>query len=333
MSFITGNGNGLIAPPDIFPSGPTRPAFYLTRANDNGDVDISGSVTVEGTVFTDFIQSLSASDPIYITNPDELGGAALASSAVVIEGGANRVDISQSQVTLALVKPITSNQVDHVAGEQVGSWSSWGKDAAAAARKISDIRSVTTNPSATNMQTRLNIALATGASDPVTLLQIDTSLNGVRAIGGATFQVVDLSDSTVFAVPFNYTAEVATGGGAAMPLDATTSTFTPRYTGTYAFEMTYLFATAANGGQVNDDNVFGFRVSGAGNDYGAVVAGKAITLPASGNALPYTISSLHQLTAGTAYTVTYIYQGTAGSKGGASGGAAAGGYLLEANLV
>jgi hypothetical protein len=153
--------------------------------------------------------------------------------------------------------------------------------------------------------------------------------SGVSATADVSNVILRVQDSNgTFFVPCSYSVEIITGGGTALPLDATTSTFTPKYSGSYHFEMTYLFDTSGNGGQVNDDNVFGFRVSGAGNDYGACIAGKAITLPASGNALPYTISSIHQLIAGTTYTITYIYLGTAGSMGGTAGG-----YLLEANLV
>jgi hypothetical protein len=189
------------------------------------------------------------------------------------------------------------------------------------------------NTDATNMQIVGSTGVACGVAQicgtrQASLATKDASDNITMAFGNAvstsTALTVQDSSGTTF-VAHSYSVEVATGGGTAFPANASTSTFVPRYSGTYHFEMTYLFDAS---GVINDDNVLGFRVSGAGNDYGAVVAGKCITLPASGDALPYTISSLHQLAAGTTYTITFIYLGTAGSKGGNTGG-----YLLEANLV
>ena len=489
MSFVVGNSNGLMAPGDIFPSGPTRPAFYLTRKNEKGDVDISGNLLVGGNldvlgdagvdgdldvlggIYTNLIHEGTdiSQNPIRIVVPKNLGGnTEINLSAVIIEGGEDRVDISQAQVGLAIYKPITRGIVDQSAGEQLVALAFWGKDLSDNTIRYADVRAVITNPTTGIPTGRINFVVANGDASPDTLLQIDGSRNDVATLSNATFtsagrisaltdisaastirtaaniiagttilagtdiscvgnlrvagnsavigsstvganlttvsatvaevtanlggivfnvntvaagrvnsdatnMVVtgltgtacgvqqlcgtrsatlatkDASDNITMAfgnsvstrtaltvqdasgttfVAHSYSEEVATGGGAAMPANASTSTFVPRYSGTYHFEMTYLFDTAGNGGVVNDDNVFGFTVSGAGNDYGAVLAGKAVTLPASGNALPYTISSLHQLAADTTYTITFIYLGTAGSKGGTAGG-----YLLEANLV
>jgi hypothetical protein len=423
---------------------------YFVRKNVSGDANIVGNLTVDGKLFVDTIEPISTTEPVYIRAPNELGGEMLNNSSLIVEGGANKLDSSQNQVSIATYKPLTRGIIDYGQGEQVGSLSMWGKDTSANDTKYVDLRGVITNPINGQEESRLNFVLHK-ANANVAYLQIDTSENIVKtltntrlqaggniialadiscngdvyvgddlfvnddvncadvlatasiqanrfvslgttvpsALAGTTYRVngidagrvnhdsvnmnitgitgtagavqqicgtqvasratKDISDSITMAfgssnaprtiltvqdasstyfVSHSYSAEVATGGGAALPLDATTSTFVPRYSGSYHFEMTYIFDTSANGGVVNDDNVFGFRVSGAGNDYGACIAGKAITLPASGNALPYTISSIHQLIAGTTYTITYIYLGTAGSKGGTAGG-----YLLEANLV
>jgi hypothetical protein len=149
--------------------------------------------------------------------------------------------------------------------------------------------------------------------------------SGVSATADVSNVILRVQDSNgTFFVPCSYSVEVITGGGTDMP--SAPSTFVPRYSGTYHFEMTYTFDSS---GVIHNDNILGFRVSGAGNDYGACIAGKAINLPpAEEAAVPYTISSLHQLSAGTTYTITYIYYGEAGAKGGNTGG-----YLLEANLV
>lgn len=207
MSFITGNGNGLIAPPDIFPSGPTRPAFYLTRQNESGDVDISG------TLFVDTIEPVSTTEPVYIRAPNELGGVQLNNSALVVEGGA-LPDISNLQVTISTYKPITRGLVNHTAGEDVGSLSAWGKDTSGSDVKYADVRSLVTDPRAGMTQGRMNFIVAKNSVQS-TLLQIDASLNLVRTLDSAGFTSAgDISGNAALRVATTITAGGAiTAGG------------------------------------------------------------------------------------------------------------------------
>lgn len=305
---------------------------YYVKVGAGGSSTVAGDLTVDGTINTDSITVSPdiSLNPIYIRNPNNLGANFLNTQAVVIEGGADRTDISDNSASFAIYKPINGG-----VGSRLASVNMIGVDASGNETQYASIRSVVRSDISGAQKGQLSLLVATGFQSggkpfPEVKLQIDGSDNYIRALDGAVFQV-DGSGGTVYSVPCNYSVQVATGAGIdAFPVNGATVAFTPEFTGTYAFELTYIFDTsgAVAPAVINDNNVLGFRVSGAGNDYGACIAGKAITLPTSGSALPYTISSLHQLTAGTAYTITYIYLGSAGAKGGTAGG-----FVLEANLI
>lgn len=435
--FVVGNGNGLLASTATHRGPQTTRPFYLTDTLQNGDVEI------DGTLFVEQIQPIAVpapgGQPVYIKNPNKLGGTTiLANSALIVEGGANRSDLSGDQVSIATYKPLTRGTVDYVQGEQVGAIAFWGKDTSGNDTKYGNVQAVATNPINGQEESRINISLSKNGTQTA-YLQIDSSENIVKTLGTAQLQsagkmiaLTDIScngngafntatavqsiqanrmflngttvpsalqgtvyrvdtveggrvnhDATnmnitgltgtacavqqicgtkvasratknasnnitmafgnsdaprtilsvqdtgdTYYVPCSYSIEVATGGGVSFPASGPGASFIPKYTGTYTFEMSYLFDTGANGGVINNDNILGFNVSGVGNDYGACIAGKAITLPPSGSPIAYTISSMHQLTAETVYTINFIYHGTAGAKGGNGGG-----YVLEANFV
>jgi hypothetical protein len=305
---------------------------YYVRKGTNGNSVIPGDLTVNGDIYASTIISIPdiSLNPFYIKNPNNLGINPITESAVIIEGGADRTDISDNSASFAIYKPINGG-----VGSRLASVNMIGVDASGNETQYASIRSFVRSDTNGAQKGQLSLLVATGFQSggkpfPEVKLQIDGSDNYIRALDGAVFQV-DGSGATVYSVPCNYSVQVATGAGIdAFPANGATVAFTPEFTGTYAFELTYIFDTsgAVAPAVINDNNVLGFRVSGAGNDYGACIAGKAITLPTSGSALPYTISSLHQLTAGTAYTITYIYLGSAGAKGGTAGG-----FVLEANLI
>lgn len=469
--------SGLIPSRETCATGASN-SNYFVRVGNNGDSEIIGDLTVGGTLFVDNIEPISTTEPVYIKAPNEIGGNTVNNNALVVEGGANRIaDGSGLQVTIATYKPFTRGTINHVTGEDYGSFASWGKDTSDNDVRYGDIRMVITDPRPTNKQSRINFQVMEN-NTYTTMLQIDGSQNLVRTLGAATlasdadisantsiraatsitagtrmnavdisasaaiqagttivaggaitaggnitagatnsvigrqmtvaetstmgglggiaftvdnaaagrvnhdatkmlltsslgptfplqitcdlsaaltcskgtgataghmnaeFGAVDCSKTVLtirdktsqYFVSNSYSILIAQGGGTAFPANGSTNTITPNFSGRYTFEATYLFSVS---GDISNSNiVLGFRVSGAGDDYGAcLAAGKVVTLPTTDiPAFAYTISSGgHQLEAGTTYTITYIYQGAAGAKGGEPPiGANAGGYVIEA---
>jgi hypothetical protein len=188
--FVVGNSNGLLASSATHRSLQTVKPYYLTQQSD-------GDVVVDGTLFVDTIEPVSTTEPVYIKAPNELGGEMLNNSALVVEGGANRNDVNQLQVSIATYKPLTRGTIDYGQGEQVGSLSMWGKDTSANDTKYVDVRGVITNPTNGAEESRVNFVLQK-AGVALTLLQLDTSENVVKTLTNTRLQaggnIIGLAD-------------------------------------------------------------------------------------------------------------------------------------------
>lgn len=304
------------------------------------DINVTQDVNIGDTLFVDTIQSKTTAQPVLINDTLRTTGNILALTDISCAGDVFVTDISCTGVgAFGSTTAVTSVQANRMFlnGTTVPS------ALQGTVYRVNGVDSGRVNHDATNM----NITGLTAPAYSVRIL-CDASAalicsKGSGATAGhmnAEFGTVDCSKTVLtvrdktsqYYVANSYSVRIAQGGGTAFPLNGTTNEFTPNFSGRYTFEMTYLFSVS---GDISNSNiVLGFRVSGGDDDYGAcLAAGKVVTLPTTDiPAFPYTISSGgHQLTAGTTYTVTYIYQGAAGAKGGTPPiGANAGGYVMEA---
>lgn len=194
--FVVGNSNGLMASSATHRGPQTTRPYYLVD-DGAGNATVDGDLTVAGTLFVDTIEPISTTEPVYIRAPNELGGDLLANSGLVVEGGANRSDISSAQVSIATYKPLTRGTIDYGQGEQVGSLSMWGKDTSGNDTKYVDVRGVITNPTNGAEESRLNLVLQK-AGVALTLLQLDTSENVVKTLTNTQLQaggnIIGLAD-------------------------------------------------------------------------------------------------------------------------------------------
>jgi hypothetical protein len=188
------NTNGLTTNGDTFLTGDPESYIYVRRGR-NGDSVIDGDLTVEGNMFVQGGSTLPvinapdvSGNALYFKNPYNLGGSTdISNSVAIFEGGALRSDISQSQVTMSLYKPITRGIVDNGTGEQLSSLSSWGNDTSDNVVKYTDIRSVITSPLSTNKRARINFGVQQNGASPTSIFQIDGSQNLVQTLSGAAF--------------------------------------------------------------------------------------------------------------------------------------------------
>jgi hypothetical protein len=144
------------------------------------DVDVAGYELLG----VEYINAkLISSSPVIITNPFNLGQA-LTTSALVVQGGDYRTDISQNGVGITTSKRITRGTIDYGTGEIMGTFSTYGPDTTGTQIQYAAVRGICTNPTAGSSTGRINFAVNSGASYPV-LMQIDASLNEVSIQGNA----------------------------------------------------------------------------------------------------------------------------------------------------
>ena len=196
MPNVVNGGNGLLSSVSVAYTGADDSNIFARLGQPNtGDLIVSGSITAGGdatigdVLYVDTIEPISTTVPLYIRAPNELGGEQLNNSALVVEGGANRIDGSANQVTIATYKPLTRGTIDYGQGEQVGSLSMWGKDSSGNDTKYVDVRGVITNPINGQEESRVNFVLSK-AGVGTTYLQIDTSENIVKTLSSAKLQAM-----------------------------------------------------------------------------------------------------------------------------------------------
>jgi len=186
------NTNGLTAGSSTFYTGDPDSYAYVRRGR-NGDTTIDGDLTVAGNLAVQGESTLPtiiavdvSLNPVYIKNPKNLGINPITESAVIIEGGADRVDISNEAVTLTLYKPISMNLVGGY--EQIGSiqFAGINDNPAGEVVRYASVRGVCLNPTDNLMKGRLEFQVI---DDNVhsTRMQIDASTNLIRTDGGSRF--------------------------------------------------------------------------------------------------------------------------------------------------
>jgi len=154
---------------------------YLELDASNQKVRIARNMDMSGYSINNLnvIKSIDiSSSPIYINNPYSLGTATVSSFSLVINGGDNRLDISQSAVGLLIKKNITRGIIDYGFGEFIGNVTFMGKDTSNNNTSYASIVGIATNPTNNFEQGRINMYVRRGASS-VVLLQLDGSSNEI----------------------------------------------------------------------------------------------------------------------------------------------------------
>ena len=138
--------NGLLSCNTVYATG-SPDSNYFVKVGTNGDAEIvgdltiGGDITVGGEILASTIVSIpdASLNPFYIKNPNNLGINPITESAVIIEGGANRVDISDQAVALTLYKPFSSQTIGY---QQVGALQFAGVNTAGTTVRYGSIRAV-----------------------------------------------------------------------------------------------------------------------------------------------------------------------------------------------
>ena len=185
------NTNGLTAGSATFGTGDPDSYLYVRRDARNGDSTIDGDLTVVGNLAVGGESTLPtiigidvSLNPIYIKNPKNLGINPITESAVIIEGGADRVDISNEAVALTLHKPISMNSVGGY--EQIGALQFSGINSVGTTVRYGSVRGVCTNPTSGATKGRLEFNVIDNLTHSVRM-EIDASANVIRTDGGARF--------------------------------------------------------------------------------------------------------------------------------------------------
>jgi hypothetical protein len=185
------NSNGLIAGSTTFNTGDPESYLYVRRDVRNGNSTIDGDLTVEGNLLVQgdstlpVIRAVDISlNPVYIRNPENLGINPITESAVIIEGGADRIDISDQAVALTLFKPFSSTTIGY---QQVGALQFAGVNTAGTPVRYGSIRGVSRNATSGATKGMLEFQVIDGTLHS-TRMEIDASANVIRTDGGSRFQ-------------------------------------------------------------------------------------------------------------------------------------------------
>jgi hypothetical protein len=150
-----------------------------------GDLVVGGDLDVAGDIYASTI--ISAPDislnPFYIKNENNLGVNPITESAVIIEGGANRVDISDQAVALTLFKPFSSQTIGY---QQVGALQFAGVNTAGTTVRYGSIRGVSLNATSNATKGMLEFQVLDGTLHS-TRMEIDASTNTIRTDGDSRF--------------------------------------------------------------------------------------------------------------------------------------------------
>jgi hypothetical protein len=176
--------NGLISSRNVCLTGSVESNAFV-RVGKAGDVDIDGDLTVGGDIYASTIISTPdiSLNPFYIKNPNNLGINPITESAVIIEGGANRVDISNEPVALTLFKPFSSQTIGY---QQVGALQFAGVNTAGTPVRYGSIRGVSLNATSGATKGMLEFQVVDNLTHS-TRMEIDASTNTIRTDGDARF--------------------------------------------------------------------------------------------------------------------------------------------------
>ena len=332
------NTNGLTTCGSSFVTGDPDSYIYVKRDATTGDAIVDGDLTVVGDLLVQgdstlpVIRAVDLShNPVYIRNPYNISTAPLSDNALVVEGGNNRsLDEPAAGVGIAITKPFTSG-----VGEDIGTLSMYGKDASGSDARYAYIRAGSRGNTAGEVKGSLQFGVAgallemDGSANIFnTTADLATQLRGSLTVGDATkadrtMRFVDTSGT--YNIPFSVVNRISGAVvSSVLPINGTTYTFVPRYSGTYCVEMTCGFG-GAGAAFSNTTDAIGFVISpGGDDDYGAAIA--AARVITGFGTTGYTCSSLQSFIAGTTYSISVRYIGT--PVLGANGA-----FLIEVSLI
>jgi hypothetical protein len=174
------NANGLMSGKLVTYTGEDDSNAYVRRTGANGDVIIDGDLYAS-TIIS--IPDISL-NPLYIKNPKNLGVNPITESAVVIEGGADRIDISDQAVALTLYKPFSSQTIGY---QQIGALQFAGVNTDDTIVRYGSIRGVSLNATSGATKGMLEFQVLDGLTHS-TRMEIDASANVIRTDGGSRFR-------------------------------------------------------------------------------------------------------------------------------------------------
>ena len=176
--------NGLISCKAVCATAASN-SNYFVRVGGEDSADIAGDLIVGGDIYASTI--ISAPDisrnPFYIKNENNLGVNPITESAVIIEGGANRIDISSSPVALTLFKPFSSQTIGY---QQVGAIQFAGVNTAGTTVRYGSVRGVSLNATSGATKGMLEFQVLDGLTHS-TRMEIDASTNTISTDGGSRF--------------------------------------------------------------------------------------------------------------------------------------------------
>ena len=205
------NSNGLTAGSATFQTGDPDSYLYVRRGA-NGDSTVDGDLTVVGDLFVQgestlpVITAIDVSlNPVYIKNPYNLNVGEFDEMALIVEGGAQRLDISGQGVGIGTYKPF-SQLAPPGTVENIGSMNFWGEDASGFNVRYGRITAQCLDSrSGALRRGRLDLGVLIGTTQQ-TLLTIDGSANTVRVANGADLISVGISNTATAADISNNTA-------------------------------------------------------------------------------------------------------------------------------
>jgi hypothetical protein len=184
--------NGLISSRTVSLTGASSSNCFV-RVGKAGDVDIDGDLTVLGDIYASTIISTpdASNNPFYIINDNNLVVPTefdeLPTNALVVEAGADRIDISGFAVGVATFKPISQNLITQGNAEDVGSYSSYGIDTSGTTVCYGRIRVSCTDPTANATKGRIDFTIRSNTVNN-TLMQIDASENAIKTQNSSRFK-------------------------------------------------------------------------------------------------------------------------------------------------
>jgi hypothetical protein len=171
-----------------------------------GDLTVGADLTVNGSIFNKRIEVIDSSDnPFYIKNdknlliPSNSGSFEMPKNALIVEAGADRIDISNCGVGIATYKPISQNLIESGNAEDVGDIGCYGINTLGQPVKYGAMRVSCVDPTANAMRGRIDFMVKNNNSNRF-IMQMDASQNAIKSQNGARF--VDTTgdiDRTIYA--------------------------------------------------------------------------------------------------------------------------------------
>jgi hypothetical protein len=149
--------NGLISSRTVCLTGATASNAFV-RVGKAGDVEVAGDLDVLGDIYASTIISIPdiSLNPFYIRNTKNLGNLPIEASALVIEGGADRIDISGEPAMVTIYKPLTALQTPGTQ-EDIAGVNFAGKNSAGTTVRYASVVAECTNATAGSTMGRLEL--------------------------------------------------------------------------------------------------------------------------------------------------------------------------------